>query len=90
MEIPNKIEGKPVTKIAPFAFYESEVHEILNYREDSNLREIGKGAFVDCRHLTTFCCVYTTRDRSVQTIIPKGVCAGSDCQIIDAFGNAHQ
>lgn len=90
LEIPSEIEGKPVTKIAPFAFYDSEIKNISNDSTSSNLREIGKGAFADCSYLEKLCQIYTTRNRDVQVRIPRGVCANSHCVIIDAFGRTYE
>ena len=45
-DIPAEIEGKPVTKIAPFAFYDNT--DITRVNIPNSVKEIGKAAFSGC------------------------------------------
>lgn len=50
IEIPAEIEGKPVTKIAPFAFYNNV--DLDNVIVPDTVKEIGKAAFYGCSNAT--------------------------------------
>ena len=47
-DIPAEIEGKPVTKIAPFAFYGNT--DITRVNIPNSVKEIGKAAFSGCKN----------------------------------------
>lgn len=46
IDIPAEINGKPVTKIAPFAFYDNR--DLIRVSIPNSVKEIGKAAFANC------------------------------------------
>lgn len=52
IEIPNKIGGKPMTKIGNSAFYDCEGITSINF-PNNDATEIGKAAFSGCKSLTS-------------------------------------
>ena len=50
LEIPETIEGKPVTKIAPFAFFDNRT--LTKVDLPNTIKEIGKAAFAGCSSLS--------------------------------------
>lgn len=50
LTIPEEIEGKPVKKIAPYAFYNDDILEVVILPK--TIEEIGKAAFYNCNNAT--------------------------------------
>ena len=57
LEIPEEIDGKPVTKIESYAFYDNE--DIVNVQIPNTVKLIEQGAFMNCPSLHT---VYVPKD----------------------------
>lgn len=52
LDIPEEIEGLPVTKIAPYAFYNNL--DLTEVKLPKTVKEIGKAAFYKCNNLTLY------------------------------------
>ena len=52
IEIPAEINGKPVTKVAQFAFYDNQ--DLKRVVLPNTVREIGKAAFANCNNCTVY------------------------------------
>ena len=80
LEIPAEVDGKPVTKIASYAFYGNQDLRSLRIADDCELKLIEQGAFANCPNLRAYLYVpsdciigkYSTMDSPHVRIVKKG------------------